>query len=157
MAELEHVLRVEPTPQLLGQVGRILGAGVEREQTVQVRKHRGAQIACALGIGQSVQPRQRLRGEDHIGTVLGQLAEHLFVIGARDAVELVDDQRHWFARRRRQQRLGRDRAGGQVQQRAADERGQILADIERVQVDDDEFPSRDELAESDRRAGLPTI
>ena len=35
----------------------------------------------------------------------------------------------------RQRGLRRDRAGGQVQQRAADQRGDVLADVERVQVD----------------------
>jgi hypothetical protein len=57
-------------------------------------------------------------------------------------------------RRRRQQRLARDHASGQVQQRAADERGEVFADVEGVQVDDDNLAGGQELPEIDGRMWL---
>jgi hypothetical protein len=50
--------------------------------------------------------------------------------------------------------LTRDGAGGEVQERAADESGHVLADVEGVQVDNDDLPCREQLAEIDSRARL---
>ena len=69
-------------------------------------------------------------------------------------MELVDDQRHRLSPLGWQHRLARDGSGGEVQQRAADQSCRVLADIERIQVDDHEFPVRHELAKVDRRARL---
>src|SRR5579872_2020040 len=72
VAKFEQILRIEATAELVCQVSGVFGAGVEGEQAVQVRKHRRAQVARTLHIGQPVEPRQGLRRQEYIGAVFGE-------------------------------------------------------------------------------------
>jgi hypothetical protein len=122
---------------------------VEGEQAVQVGEDGGAQVTRTLGVSQSVEAGQRLGGEQHVGAVLGQLAKDLLVVGAGDGVQLVDGDRDRAPFFGRERRLSTDGTRGQVEQRAADERGGVLSDLEHAQVDNHYRTLGDQLAEVD--------
>src|SRR5437867_2212984 len=100
-----------------------------------------------MRIRELVQARKGLRGEQHVGAVFSQLTEHLLVVGAGQRVELVHDQRNGLSIGWREQRLSRDSACRQVEQRSTDQRSNVLADIKRIEIDQHDLVLRDELAE----------
>src|SRR5215471_3357579 len=136
-AELDQVLFIKWTTQLGHQVLGILRTAVECKQPVEIGKDRRAQSASFV-TPQRQQALQALGCENQVCTILAQLGQDAFVVGAGDGVKLVDKQADGPASISSQAGLLGYRQRDQVQERTADQRSRAFANDSAGGIDDDD-------------------